>query len=308
MAFWRRRERGLRLFFATDLHGSTLAFRKFLSAPRFYEADLLVLGGDLTGKRLIRVGRDGDSAELREKAETEGAYLWEVGRDEPRPGGSDAEFEHSVFTALAADRIRQWLAKAEDVLSQTQTPCYVIAGNDDPPLIADVLNQHQGPLVRHCESRVLEAAGGHQVAGLGMSNPTPWHTPRETSEEELAQHLERLAALCPDGSRLIADVHVPPHGLLDSCALLDGSVSPPRPLMSGGQPVMGSVGSTAVRDYLQRTQPLLALCGHVHEEHGALRLGRTLVVNPGSEYGDGTLRGALIQFGEGNLNFQLTSG
>src|SRR4029077_12385099 len=47
------------LFFATDLHGSEVCFRKFVAAASFYGADLLVLGGDLTGRLVTPVVQNG---------------------------------------------------------------------------------------------------------------------------------------------------------------------------------------------------------------------------------------------------------
>ena len=58
-----KKKRALRIFFATDVHGSDVCFRKFLAAAKVYEADVLLLGGDFAGKGLIPVLRDGD--ELR---------------------------------------------------------------------------------------------------------------------------------------------------------------------------------------------------------------------------------------------------
>lgn len=299
-----RSKGGLRLFFATDFHGSTLAFRKLLSAPSFYGADVMVVGGDLTGKRLIPLapGPDGDlrQAALQDEAELEGSYVW-------RP--VDGEDEEQAFVRLACERLGRWLARAEEVLGRTGTRCFIIAGNDDPPEVAELLAAHPGPCVRSCEGRFQELADGYLIGGMGWTTPTPWHTFREATEEELANRLRDLMASCPEPARAILDVHVPPYGVLDECPLLDSSVDPPRPLVRGGQIATGSVGSHAVRQLILEWQPLLALCGHVHESKGAVKLGRTLVVNPGSEYHDGVLRGVLIRLEDGRVaNYQLTSG
>ena len=64
--------------------------------------------------------------------------------------------------------------------------------------------------------------------------------------------------------------------------------------MKGGMPVISGVGSTAVRDALEKYQPMLSLHGHIHESRGEARIGRTLAINPGSEYSEGVLRGAII--------------
>jgi Icc-related predicted phosphoesterase len=74
--------------------------------------------------------------------------------------------------------------------------------------------------------------------------------------------------------------------------------------------MMKPVGSEAVRRVLERYQPMLGLHGHIHESRGAIRLGRTLSINPGSEYGDGVLRGALLDLTgrNGVRSYQLPSG
>jgi uncharacterized protein len=308
------RKHELRLFFATDLHGSTLTFRKFLSAPRFYGAEVLVLGGDLTGKRVVPVETNGHHAGIDEAAaerlQREGSYLWPAARESIEEFRADAATERRVLDELAVARLRDWLERAEKVLAETSTPCFVVGGNDDSDAVVDVLRSHRGPHVRFCEDRVLDLPGGYRIGGFGWSNPTPWHTPREAAEEELDRQLAPLLDAVGDRERAILNIHVPPYGLLDTCPALDTSVDPPRPVVKGGQMISASVGSTAVRQRLADTQPLLALCGHVHEARGAVPLGGTLVVNPGSEYSDGVLRGAIVRVSNGRrrVTYQMTSG
>jgi Icc-related predicted phosphoesterase len=83
-----------------------------------------------------------------------------------------------------------------------------------------------------------------------------------------------------------------------------------KPVVKGGAVLMESVGSEAVRRVIERHQPMLSLHGHIHESRGAIKIGRTLCVNPGSEYADGTLVGALIELNarKGIKSYQLTSG
>src|SRR5687767_2027783 len=50
-----RSGRRVRILFATDLHGADVVFRKFLNAVGVYEADVAVLGGDLTGKSIVPI-------------------------------------------------------------------------------------------------------------------------------------------------------------------------------------------------------------------------------------------------------------
>ena len=69
-------------------------------------------------------------------------------------------------------------------------------------------------------------------------------------------------------------------------------------------------GSTAVRALIERYQPPVALHGHIHESRGAVRVGKTMCINPGSEYGEGVLHGALLVLDQkkGLKSYQLVSG
>jgi Icc-related predicted phosphoesterase len=105
----------------------------------------------------------------------------------------------------------------------------------------------------------------------------------------------------------IAVIHVPPLGTaLD----LAPELGPDLNLkMSAGGPRMTHVGSSAVRAWIEETQPLCGLHGHVHESKAAENLGRTLCLNPGSEYSNGVLLGALVALGDGRvMSHQFVSG
>jgi Icc-related predicted phosphoesterase len=105
----------------------------------------------------------------------------------------------------------------------------------------------------------------------------------------------------------VLNLHAPPHDSgLDICPLLDDDFTPQT---AGGQPVMGPVGSVAVRAAIERHAPVLSLHGHVHESRAVAHIGETLSINPGSEYPEGVLRGAIVDLGEsGVLSHVLTSG
>jgi len=73
--------------------------------------------------------------------------------------------------------------------------------------------------------------------------------------------------------------------------------------------VMFGAGSRSVRTAIEKTQPLLSLHGHIHESPGAVRIGKTLCINPGSEYGEGVLRGCILNLSAGQIDsYQLTAG
>jgi hypothetical protein len=161
-----------------------------------------------------------------------------------------------------------------------------------------------------CEGRIVPLDDEHSMISLPFVNPTPWHTPREAPEERLADMIEETVAGLPDMSRAVFNFHAPPvDSTLDTCPMLDASTDPPSQIVRGGQPVLYGAGSTAVRRALEAHQPLLGLHGHIHESQSAARIGRTQCINPGSEYGEGVLRGCLITLAEGRVRgFQMTAG
>jgi Icc-related predicted phosphoesterase len=83
-----------------------------------------------------------------------------------------------------------------------------------------------------------------------------------------------------------------------------------RPILKSGSPVITGVGSVAVRDAMRTYQPLLGLHGHIHESRGEAKIGKSKSINPGSEYSEGVLRGALITLSakKGVRGYQLVAG
>ena len=155
---------------------------------------------------------------------------------------------------------------------------------------------------------MVELPGGFELVSLGYANRTPWQSPRELDEPELAARIEALAGQTSHPDRTIFNLHVPPRETgLDQAVLLDDQLTP---VIRNGSPVIGGVGSSAVREVTAREQPVLALHGHIHESRGQVKIGRTIAVNPGSEYSDGVLRGALISLeaGKGVRGIQLVAG
>src|SRR5215472_8437906 len=107
------------------------------------------------------------------------------------------------------------------------------------------------------------AAGGVHWAGLGYSNPTPFDTPGEYSEDELARRLNKFADLKP----LVMICHAPPlNSALDR--INDGL----------------HAGSRAVREFIERIQPMHFFCGHIHEAEGQVaQIGGTKARNVGKK-------------------------
>jgi len=202
----------------------------------------------------------------------------------------DEDLREKIFEQLQIKVIKEWLTL---VPQKIPSKCRVILtpGNDDVLAIDDVIRGD--PNVIYGEEEVLSLDDEHEVACCGWSNPTPWHTPRECSEEELLQKLERTVAKVKNLQTAIFCFHCPPYdSQIDYAPKLTEDL---RPVYAHGKPIMIPVGSKSVRAVIERCQPLISLHGHIHESSGYLRIGRTQCVNPGSEYGEGILRAYLVE-------------
>jgi uncharacterized protein len=328
--FWKRKAiEGTTIFFCSDIHASTVCFRKFLNAAKHYSSrgvriDILIVGGDITGKLIVPLVRSGPNsyrsylfgkeltlsspdeiAELVRKTEVLGVYPHMFEPDEYEAFKSDPAAQDKLFKSLALKRLDEWMTIAAEKLRGTEIRCYVSPGNDDFDECMTVINRSS--VVMCPDMKTIEVAGGHEMINLGYANLTPFHCPRDVSEAELTERIDRMAAEVRDMSNCIFNLHCPPLASgLDDAPLLDDEL---RPKIGTTGVVMAPVGSRAVREAIERYQPLLPLHGHVHESRGAIKLGRTLCVNPGSEYSEGILHGALVTFRKGEIvNHLLTRG
>jgi Icc-related predicted phosphoesterase len=315
--------RETRILFATDLHGSSKCFRKFINAAPIYRVDVLVLGGDLAGKAIQTIVRqprgrwscrfigvdysveDGPDLDALERLiEDHGYYPYRAEPGEVEAIEADAGVE-PLFLRLMEERLTAWLALADARLRSTNTPLFLMLGNDDPVSLRPLLDA--APWGTHAEGRVVMLDERHEMMSWGYSNITPWHSHREQTEEQLADSLHRMAIDLSDPASAVVNVHVPPYGTqLDDAPVLDSEL---RVVQVMGQVKFAAVGSTAVREFLLETQPLLGLHGHIHESAGIRRLGRTIAINPGSDYATGALHGALVTLKDGRVTaHQLVRG
>ena len=304
----------MRIYVASDFHAAEKAWRKFLNAIRMnvYKADVALVAGDLTGKAIVPIVRSngGYEAELfgvhrRAKSEEElaalerdiadvGYYSFVAEPGEPERLAGDTGARDELLHRLMTARVEEWMALANERLTDGPVPLYLIPGNDDEFGIDEVLNR-EGLFAQNAEGKVLDLPGDLQLLASGWSNITPWDTPREEPEEALEARLDGLAAQVRDPRRSVFMIHVPPHDSgLDTAPILDENL---RPTISAGDVLRGPVGSTAVRRVIERHQPLLGIHGHIHESGGERRIGQTLCINPGSEANHGILRGYLIDVG-----------
>jgi Icc-related predicted phosphoesterase len=297
-----------RIFFCTDLHGSDICFRKFLHAGGAYKANVVIMGGDCTGKMIVPVVSEGDGtytcewlghlehlttteeiAKQEKAISNNGLYPVRMSRDELEKLNADSELLSERFREVMLDRLRGWMRLAEERLTDSGLEVIFVPGNDDEFDVDDVLTQSE--VIAAPEGKVIRVADGqHEMLSLAWSNETPWDTPRECPEEELASKIRVLAEQIEDMERAIFNIHVPPYGTgLDTAPELDNGAR----LKRGGA-ITGPVGSTAVRDAILEYQPLLSLHGHIHESRGSQKLGRTTSINPGSSYSDWSLQGVIV--------------
>jgi Icc-related predicted phosphoesterase len=296
------------MFFCTDVHGSEVCFRKFLSAGKVYEASVVIMGGDCTGKMIIPVVSDGNGSyrcswsggdvevhtedelnDLERQIQNNGLYPARMDQAERDRLQQDPDLLRSLFSDLMASTLRRWLALAEERLADSGQRVIFTPGNDDEWAVDDVLRE--STFVEAPEGTITRIGDRHEMLSLGWSNPTPWDTPRECSEEELAEKIGALADQIEDMENAIFNIHVPPFGTgLDNAPELEEGAN----RVKRGGSIMKPVGSTAVRDAILQYQPLLSLHGHIHESRGVQRLGKTVVINPGSAYSDWTLQGVIV--------------
>ena len=306
------------------MHGSERCFLKFVNAASFYQADVLILGGDVTGKMIIPLIEQDNGCRIAEFAggfqttrnqqecdalikniRFSGYYPYLSTQKEVDELHADQERLDQLFTQLMGETMERWTKIAEERLKPKGVKVFITPGNDDRFVIDEVLAKSS--YVQNPEGRVVWVDDDHEMISMGWSNPTPWNSPRETSEEELEKKIEAMVKKVVNMQNCIFNMHCPPVDTpLDPAPKITKDL---KAKTSGGQGEIVSAGSRAVRNAIIKHQPLLGLHGHIHESKGACNLGRTLCVNPGSEYGEGIVRGVLLNINKKGLkNYLFTQG
>jgi Icc-related predicted phosphoesterase len=324
---WQRRRgdaggQRLRLFVASDVHGSDVCWGKFLNAGRFYRVDAILLAGDLTGKALVPVVREphkrfrvrfmgreqilgpDEIDEAERIVRFNGFYPYRCDPEELAVLSEDPNALSTALESAVRAQLERWVVLAAERLAGSDIQAFVMPGNDDELFVSEILDASTA--FANQDGRVLHV-GDYQIAGCGWSNPTPWDTPREKPEEVLVDELSALVEAVDDRRSLIFNPHVPPY---DSGIDLAPELREDLTMVTrAGQPHMVPVGSRAVRRVIERFQPLLSVSGHVHESKGVVRLAETTCINPGSEYNVGRLPGAIVELRNQEVrNVQLVTG
>ena len=297
-----------------------MCWRKFLNAAKFYDADILICGGDMTGKAIVPIVQENGHftftlagveqavgaeqvGEVEAQIRRKGYYPLQMSVDRLHELDTDEKMRAETFQRVMLEGVDRWMGMAAEKLRGTGVRCFVCPGNDDEMEVDDVIRRSD--LVELGEGRMVEI-DGYTMISTGWSNHTPWNTHREETEEHLGARIEAMAKQIPEPSRAIFNLHCPPYKSgLDEAPAIDADLR----LLHGGR-ALRPVGSTAVREAIEKHQPLLSLHGHIHESKGAIKIGKTLSINPGSSYEEGMLMGAIIQLDpkKGIKSYQLVNG
>jgi Icc-related predicted phosphoesterase len=311
-----------KLFFATDIHGSDICWSKFLNAGKFYGADVLILGGDMTGKAVVpfihqggknyrvtlleqvfEISTDDELQDMIKRVRSRGYYPYLTNPDEIAELEKSPERVSRIFEQEVLKVVQQWMDVADKKLDGTGMNVYCCPGNDDMEEVDALVRSSRHVVL--AEGQVTPLDGIHEMIASGWSNRTPWDTHREEDEDQLMLRYQAMICQLRDPRNAVFNIHVPPYkSSLDEAPELDKDL---RPKMAGQ--ALKPVGSTALRKAIEEVQPLLGLHGHIHEGRGATRIGKTLCINPGSMYEQGTLLGAIVNLGKNKIeNYVLTSG
>ena len=304
-----------KLFFATDIHGSDICWSKFLNAGKFYGADVLILGGDMTGKAVVpfihQGGRnyrvtlleqvfdttsDDELQDMIKRVRSRGYYPYLTNPDEIAELEKNPDRVHQIFLQEVLKVVQQWMDLADKKLDSTGMKVYCAPGNDDMDEVDEIVRASRNVLL--IEGQITQLDDHHEMIASGWSNRTPWNTHREEDEEQLMVRYDAMICQLRDPRNAIFNIHVPPYkSSLDEAPELDKNL---RPKMAGQ--ALKPVGSTALRKAIEQTQPLLGLHGHIHESRSAQKIGKTMCINPGSEYGEGVLRGVVLELSKKGLD------
>lgn len=298
----------IKIFFATDIHGSETVFRKFLNAAQVYKPDVMMLGGDLTGRLIVPMIKfangktafnwqdknytvnEGEAANYEKQLRAAGAYPYATTPDQMAVLQKNPAELKRTYRELVCFSVLQWMELAEERLAKDGIECYFLPGNDDDLMIDETF--YKAKWVTNPEGKVTPVKGEYEMIATGFTNFNPWRSARELNEDQLLEKLEGMASKLIKPGKAIFNLHCPPFKSdLDTGLLLDSNLNP---ISGSGGEQAGPLGSKAVRQIIESYQPMLGLHGHIPESSGITRLGKTVCINPGSEAEEGALHGVLV--------------
>lgn len=299
-----------RIFFSVDSHGSTTVWRKWIKATDTYKIDLMMLCGNLTGKMLVPLVKQEDGyftdyfgtnkvlkgeeeiKNMERILEGSGVYSFRTTWDQVKELQNDPKKVEQMTNDAIRRRMGKWLDLLAASVDTHKIKALVMPGNDDVYEVDEVIRSYEDRGIIYPLDKAVEV-DGFEVVSYDHVNPTPWDTPREASEGDIMKAVEKQISKLSDTRKSIFNFHCPPYDTqLDLAPELDKKL---KPVMRAGQPSMIHVGSKSIRECLLRHKPMLGLHGHIHESSGAVNLDGVPIFNPGSEYGEGVLRGFVIE-------------
>jgi Icc-related predicted phosphoesterase len=311
-----------KIFYVADLHGSDVCFRKFLNALKIYQVDVGILMGDLSGKMINPIVKqpngsylctylgenrtastDRELEDLKKIIASSGNYYFITDPDEMeelKAEGKSIEGRideraakislsagkiDELFRKLVVERFQSWMELADERLKGSGIDVFMAAGNDDLMEVDPVIDSSTTIVNADLRKVIVK---DYEMITLSWSNPTPWDTEREYPEEALEAKIDELAGQIETMETAIFNLHVPPYDTqIDQAPKLSDKLVP-----STDESI--PAGSKAVLEAINKYQPMLGLHGHIHESRGIQKIGRTLCINPGSEYSEGILRGVIV--------------
>ncbi len=176
----------MRVFFATDIHGSEVCWRKFLNAGAFHKADVLIMGGDMTGKAMVPIVADNGGWEvtvqeqrhvlssedevraMEKRIGDRGYYPVRLSRDEVDAWATDPGLVDARFKAVMLAAVERWMALADERLAGSDIRCIVSPANDDIFEIDPIIDRAERVELGEANTISLD---GFSLVSTGWANP-----------------------------------------------------------------------------------------------------------------------------------------
>lgn len=313
---------GLNIFLVSDIHGSEVIWKKVINIIKTSNnLNLVFINGDLSGKYLIPViqisksnfkalykGRhfflESNSTLLKftELIQNSGSYFEVIPEKDFEDLSSNKIRLQNLFREKILERLNKWLKELTNSIDLLKIKVIVMPGNDDDFFVDDIIKSYVDKGLIYPLDEIIKISN-YEICSLSYVNLTPWKTPREKNESELKKIVENTFNKVKDISKAICNFHAPPFNTKIDLAIIEKK--------KGGflnffeKQSFEHVGSVSIRQAFENFQPLLGLHGHIHEAQGFDYIGRTLVLNPGSEYFNGLLKGYFIELKDNlKVNFR----